>query len=76
MFLMLGLCTDLLVQDLFNCEPRLIAWLNESPFNAELFRRDPRTAIRAANLGVDEELLCDLEEIVAGIGVERVHALQ
>jgi hypothetical protein len=58
---------DPLVQALLDCECRLRDWLNESRLNTELFRRDPMTAIRAANLSVDEGLLCELEEIVTGI---------
>lgn len=61
---------DPLIQTLLNCESRLSAWLNESAFNAELFRRDPLAAIRSANLGVDEGLLGDLEETVAGIAMK------
>ncbi|HWS18730.1 MAG TPA: hypothetical protein VN223_11970 [Candidatus Elarobacter sp.] len=61
---------DPLIQALLHCESRLSAWLNESALNAELFRRDPLTAIRAANLGVDEGLLGELEEIVTGIAVK------
>jgi hypothetical protein len=61
---------DPLLQALLHCESRLSAWLNESSLNAELFRRDPLTAIRAANLGVDEGLLGELAEIVTGIAVK------
>jgi hypothetical protein len=59
--------TDPLIKALLGCESRLAAWLNESALNAALFRHDPMTAIRAANLGIDESLLCDLEEILTGI---------
>lgn len=48
---------DPLIQALIDCESRLRAWLSESALNADLFQRDPVTAFRTANLGVDENLL-------------------
>lgn len=62
------------MQALHNVESRLSAWLNECDLNAELFRRDPLTAIRAANLGIDEELLTELEEALAGIALKALSA--
>jgi hypothetical protein len=50
------------VPALLDCESHLSAWLNESDCNADLFRRDPLTAMRAANLDLDEGLLAELEE--------------
>jgi hypothetical protein len=61
---------DPLVQALLDCESRLSAWLNESELNTDLFRRDPLAALRAANLGLDEGLLGDLEETVTGIALK------
>jgi hypothetical protein len=58
---------DPLLQALFDCEARLTAWLSESRDHAELFHRDPLAAIRAANTGMDESLLLDLEETVTGL---------
>jgi hypothetical protein len=58
---------DPLLQALFECEARLSAWMNESSLNAELFRRDPLAALRAADIGVNESLLLDLEETVTGL---------
>jgi hypothetical protein len=58
---------DPLIQALIDCESRLRAWLGESALNADLFQRDPLTAFRTANLGVNEHLLRELEEIVIGI---------
>jgi hypothetical protein len=58
---------DPLIQALIDCESRLRAWLDESPFNANLFRRDPLTAIRTANVGVDERLLAEFEATVTRI---------
>jgi hypothetical protein len=65
---------DPLMQALHGCEPRLRAWLNECELNAELFQRDPLTAIRAANLGIDEELLAELEEALRGIALKALSA--
>jgi predicted component of type VI protein secretion system len=59
--------TDPLIQALLDCESRLKAWLNESSVNANLFRRDPLTAIRTANVGVDERLLREFEDTVTRI---------
>jgi hypothetical protein len=61
---------DPLIQALLDNESRLVAWLNESAHNTALFRRDPMTAILDANLGVDEGLLGELEEIVTGIALK------
>jgi hypothetical protein len=58
---------DPLLQALFACEARLNAWMNESTMNAELFRRDPLAALRAADLGVNESLLLDLQDTVTGL---------
>lgn len=58
---------DPLLQALFACEARLNAWMNESTLNAELFRRDPMAALRAADLGINESLLLDLEDTVTGL---------
>jgi len=41
--------------------------MNESTLNAELFRRDPMAALRAADLGINESLLLDLEDTVTGL---------
>lgn len=62
------------MQALHNVESRLRAWLDECDLNAELFQRDPLTAIRAANLGIDEELLAELEEALAGIALKAMSA--
>jgi hypothetical protein len=61
---------DPLVQALLACESQLTAWLSESEHNVELFRREPLAAIRAANLGIDESLLGELEETVTGITIK------
>ena len=62
--------TDPLIQALLDCETRLRAWINESALNADLFRRDPLTGIRTANVGVDERLLSEFEETVTRIAAK------
>jgi len=42
-------------------EPALDGWLRSSETNAGWFRMDPFAALRAANLGIEEELLQELE---------------
>jgi hypothetical protein len=61
---------DPLLQALFDCEARLTEWLNESTENAQLFHRDPLAAIRAANTGMDESLLLNLQETITGIALK------
>lgn len=61
---------DPLLKALLECESHLADWLAQSAHNVELFRQDPMTAIRAAKLRIDENLLCDLEKIATGIAVK------
>ncbi|MGE5324025.1 MAG: hypothetical protein ACM3SW_14240 [Actinomycetota bacterium] len=53
---------DRLLQELNLHEEELNAWLNSSPANAILFIEDPVAALRAANLGIPESMLQELEE--------------
>lgn len=55
------------MQSLTSCEGRLADWLTGSENNSEWFARDPVAAIRAADLGLDEDVLRDLEEVTASI---------
>lgn len=59
--------TDLLLAQLYACEERLHAWLGRSEENAALFAADPVAALRAANIGMDEEALRELASVLAGI---------
>jgi hypothetical protein len=61
---------DSLLRALFECEERLHDWIENSAQNALWFARDPIGAIRAANVGMDEELLSELEAVAAGIAVK------
>lgn len=59
--------TDLLLAQLYACEEQLHAWLDRSEENAAFFTADPVAAIRAANIGMDEEALQELASVLAGI---------
>ncbi|HEX2328042.1 MAG TPA: hypothetical protein VHN74_04925 [Candidatus Angelobacter sp.] len=59
---------DRLMAELDKFEQRLQQWLAISEDNACWFRRDPFTAMRAAGLDMDDELMCELERIMSGIG--------
>jgi hypothetical protein len=61
---------DPLLDALFDCEARLTAWLSESTDHAELFHHDPLAAIRAANTGMDESLLLNLQQTMTGIALK------
>lgn len=56
-----------LLRELASKEPQLDAWLKSSDMHAVWFRRDPVAAIRAANLGIEEEFLKELESVAASI---------
>jgi hypothetical protein len=58
---------DPLLQELSRCEGRLSDWLAGSEGNAQWFAQDPIAALRAADLGLDEDTLRDLEEIAGSI---------
>ena len=59
---------DRLMLELGKFEDRLQQWLAASEQNARWFRRDPFSAMRAAGLNMDDELMCELERIMGGIG--------
>jgi hypothetical protein len=59
---------DRLMLELNKFQERLQQWLALSEDNARWFRRDPFTALRAAGLNMDDELMCELESIMGGIG--------
>lgn len=58
---------DRLLQELSSHEKDLGVWLNSAPENAILFVQDPVAALRAANLGIAETLLQELEQTMVGI---------
>jgi len=55
------------MRELGRVELQLQAWTNQSPKNARLFRKDPTAAMRAAGLKIDEDIMSELEELLAGI---------
>ena len=58
---------DRLISQLEDVEQALQAWIRSSAANAELFRRDPIAAMRAAGLEIDDEILLELEQITSAI---------
>lgn len=58
---------DRMLQELNFHESQLNTWLNSSPANVTLFIEDPVAALRAANLGISESVLGELQETMNGI---------
>ncbi|MBZ5530899.1 MAG: hypothetical protein LAO20_05665 [Acidobacteriia bacterium] len=58
---------DRLMRELGRHEAHLQAWISQSAKNARWFRKDPIGAMRAAGLNIDDDLMCELERITAGI---------
>ena len=58
---------DRLVAELGKVEGRLQKWLAASGKNAQLFRQDPIAAMREAGLEIEDDLLCELEQLMGGI---------
>ncbi|HKT49297.1 MAG TPA: hypothetical protein VJV96_03320 [Candidatus Angelobacter sp.] len=58
---------DRMLQELKRHERRLNTWLDSSPANVILFIEDPVAALRAANLGISESILGELQETMNGI---------
>jgi hypothetical protein len=58
---------DRLLQALNLHERELNQWLNRAPGNPIFFLDDPVGALRAANLGISENLLRELQETMNGL---------
>jgi hypothetical protein len=58
---------DRLMRELSRCEAQLQGWLSQSPRNLKLFRKDPLAAVRAAGLKIDDDLMCELEQVLKSI---------
>lgn len=58
---------DRLLRELSSKEHLLIEWITTSERNSRWFAADPVSAIRAANLGIDDQILVQLEMITASI---------
>jgi hypothetical protein len=54
---------DRLLDQLDKVERQLQQWIISSPENAECFRRDPLTAMRAAGLNLEDDIMLELELI-------------
>lgn len=59
--------SDRLMNELGKVEGQLQLWISRSEKNARLFREDPVAAMRAAGLGIEDDLICELEIIMRGI---------
>lgn len=58
---------DRLMRALGRIEVDLQQWIRSSAENARMFRQDPIAAMRAAGLDMEDELICELEQITQGI---------
>jgi hypothetical protein len=56
--------------ELTSREPFLTEWLERSAMNARWFRKDPIAALRAANIGIDEALLRELESVATALAAK------
>jgi hypothetical protein len=56
-----------LLDHLNKVERDLQKWIGDSPKNAELFRRDPLGAMRAAGLNLEDDIMLELEIITKSI---------
>lgn len=59
-----------MMQELQRCETGLRAWLDRSTANAEWLVRDPVGALRAANLGMDQAVLEELDATMKMIAMK------
>ena len=58
---------DYLLQHLNKVEQDLKKWIGDSKKNADLFRRDPLGAMRAAGLNLEDDIMLELEMITRSI---------
>lgn len=58
---------DRLLSELERVERRLQEWIQRSPKHAQLFRSDPLGAMQAAGLDIDDEIMLELERVVADL---------
>jgi hypothetical protein len=59
--------SDQLLRELAKCEDKLDVWLRSSPANAELFAKDPVRAMRAARLGLHDDVFNDLALVIGSL---------
>lgn len=58
---------DRLLHHLNKVEQDLKKWIGDSRKNADLFRRDPLGAMRAAGLNLEDDIMLELEMITKSI---------
>lgn len=58
---------DRLLDQLNKVEENLQKWIGDSKKNADLFRRDPLGAMRAAGLDLEDDIMLELEIITKSI---------
>jgi hypothetical protein len=58
---------DRLLSALRKCEDHLHEWIHRSESNARWFGRDPLAAMQAAELGIDPDLMNELESVTTAI---------
>ena len=58
---------DRLLHHLNKVEQDLKKWIGDSKKNADLFRRDPLGAMRAAGLNLEDDIMLELEMITRSI---------
>jgi hypothetical protein len=58
---------DRLLDHLSKVERDLQKWIGDSKKNADLFRRDPLGAMRAAGLNMEDDIMLELEMITKSI---------
>ena len=58
---------DRLLDQLDKVERELQKWTSISPENAAWFRRDPLSAMRAAGLDIDDDIMLELELVAKAI---------
>lgn len=58
---------DHLLAHLHKVEEDLKKWIGDSKKNADLFRRDPLGAMRAAGLNLEDDIMLELEMITKSI---------
>jgi hypothetical protein len=58
---------DRLLRHLNKVEQELQKWIGDSKKNADLFRRDPLGAMRAAGLNLEDDIMLELETITKSI---------
>lgn len=58
---------DRLLNHLSKVEQDLQKWMGDSKKNADLFRRDPLGAMRAAGLNMEDDIMLELEMVIKSL---------